>query len=57
MEKQQQSHSKPVPQLKIRSNLAAGGSLESCQQNLAYWQKRYNQKCRFTGSVQDLTGK
>ncbi len=57
MEKQKQSHSKPVPQLKIRSSLAAGGSLDSCMQNLAYWQKRYNQQCRSPRSVQDLTGK
>jgi hypothetical protein len=46
MEKQKQPQSKPVPQLKIRTNLAAGGSLDNCQQNLAYWQKRYAQMCR-----------
>jgi hypothetical protein len=46
MEKQKQPNSKPVPQLKIRTSLAAGGSLENCLQNLSYWQKRYNQMCR-----------
>lgn len=39
------SQKTPAPQLKVRSNLVAGGSLENCQQNLEYWQKIYNQKC------------
>ena len=46
MEKEKQPTNRRVPQLKIRTSLVAGGSLENCQQNLSYWQKRYNQMCR-----------
>ena len=46
MEKQKQPKRKPVPQLKTRTSLAAGGSLDSCLQNMNYWQKRYTQMCR-----------
>jgi hypothetical protein len=46
MDKQKQPNRKHVPQLKIRTSLTAGGSLESCQQNLNFWQKRYSQMCR-----------
>ncbi len=46
MEKEKQPTTRRVPQLKIRTSLVAGGSLDNCQQNLSYWQKRYNQMCR-----------
>jgi hypothetical protein len=46
MEKQKQPNNRRVPQLKTRTSLAAGGSLDNCLQNLNYWQKRYNQMCR-----------
>jgi len=46
MEKQKRPQSKPVPQLKLRTSLVAGGSLANCLDNLNYWQKRYNQMCR-----------
>jgi hypothetical protein len=46
MEKQKQPNRKPVAQLKIRTSLAAGGSLDSCLQNMDYWQKRYAQMCK-----------
>jgi hypothetical protein len=46
MEKPKQPNTRRVPQLKIRTSLTAGGSLENCQQNLSYWQKRYAQMCR-----------
>jgi len=34
-----------VPQFQVRSNLAAGASVEACLNNLAYWQKEYYNKC------------
>jgi len=43
--KNQKKKGAQVQQLKIRSSLTAGASLENCQENLAYWQKRYNQMC------------
>ena len=36
---------KGVPQIQVRSDLNAGASLESCLQDLAYWQNQYNAKC------------
>lgn len=36
-----------TPQIRIRSNVSAGGSLENCQANLEYWRKIYNQRCLF----------
>jgi hypothetical protein len=51
MEKQKQMTPQPpkkqAPQIKVRSNVSAGGSLENCQDNLAYWQKIYNQRCLY----------
>jgi hypothetical protein len=43
--KNQKTKSARITQLKVRSSLTAGASLANCQQNLAYWQKRYNQMC------------
>jgi len=34
-----------TPQLKIRSSLTAGASLQNCLQNLDYWQKQYHKMC------------
>lgn len=36
---------KQVPQLKVRSSVSAGGSLENCMQNLDYWKKAYDARC------------
>ena len=36
-----QGGSKVNPQLRVRTNLRGGESLEACQNNLAYWQKQY----------------
>ncbi len=49
MEKQKQLHRQApgvrIPQLKVRSNVSAGGSLQSCQEDLAYWQQQYAKMC------------
>lgn len=37
----QQRGSKANPQLKVRTNLRGGESVEACQNNLEYWQKEY----------------
>ncbi|MDI6695296.1 MAG: hypothetical protein QME21_09630 [Anaerolineales bacterium] len=34
-----------TPQLRVRSNLSAGESLEACLRNLDYWQKAYREQC------------
>jgi hypothetical protein len=39
------SQKEPVPQLQIRTDLSAGASLQSCLDNLAYWQKQYTKMC------------
>jgi len=39
-----------VPQIKVRTELRGGESLESCQKNVAYWQDEYN---RHWQTVQD----
>ena len=36
-------------QFKVRSNLAAGESVEACLNNVAYWQKQYVDKCKKQG--------
>lgn len=40
-EKSPQSGSKVNSQLRVRTNLRGGESLEACQNNVAYWQKQY----------------
>jgi hypothetical protein len=37
----QPSDSKAAPQLRVRTSLRGGESLEACQNNLAYWQDQY----------------
>lgn len=37
----QPSESKVTPQLRVRTSLRGGESLEACQKNLAYWQDQY----------------
>lgn len=32
---------KPAPQLRVRTSLRGGESVEACQTNLAYWQDQY----------------
>jgi len=34
-----------VPQIRLRSGLVAGESLEACQRNLDYWRNQLEQKC------------
>jgi hypothetical protein len=41
----EQKTAQPAPQIQVRSNLQAGASLESCMQDLAYWQGNYYSKC------------
>ena len=35
----------PAPQFQVRSGIIAGASVESCLQDLYYWQKEYYNKC------------
>ena len=37
----------PALQVKVRTGLVAGASLDSCLQNLEYWQKEYYNKCGY----------
>jgi hypothetical protein len=39
------SQKETVPQFQIRTDLSAGASVESCMQDLAYWQNAYAQMC------------
>ena len=34
-----------IPQLKLRTNLVAGASVEACMNNLDHWRKQLEQKC------------
>jgi hypothetical protein len=34
-----------VPQLQVHTALNAGASVESCMQDLKYWQNEYYKKC------------
>lgn len=34
-----------VPQMRLRTGLVAGESLDACQRNLDYWRKQLEQKC------------
>jgi hypothetical protein len=36
---------KLAPQLKVRSNVSAGGSVEACMKNLKYWKDAYDARC------------
>ena len=35
----------PAPQFQVRSGITAGASVESCLQDMYYWQNQYYQKC------------
>ena len=35
------THSDPRPQLRVRTHLRGGESVENCMTNLAYWQNEY----------------
>ena len=37
-----------VRQFKVRTNLAAGESVEACLKNLDYWKKEYDKRCLLT---------
>ena len=39
------SQKEQVPQLQVRSDLSAGASVQSCLDNLAYWEKQYYKMC------------
>jgi hypothetical protein len=41
----EQRADKPTRQLKVRSGMTAGASVEACMENLAYWQNEYYKKC------------
>jgi hypothetical protein len=43
--KAERSTAQPAPQLQVRSGISAGASVESCMQDLAYWQNSYYNKC------------
>jgi hypothetical protein len=34
-----------IPQLRIRSSVSVGASLDNCLQNLDYWKKQYHKMC------------
>jgi hypothetical protein len=36
---------KSVPQLRVRTDLIAGESVDACQKNLEYWRKQLQSKC------------
>ena len=40
---QRQAH--PAPQFQVRSGIIAGASVESCLEDLYYWQNQYYKKC------------
>ena len=35
----------PAPQFQVRSGVIAGASVQSCLDDLYYWQKEYYNKC------------
>ena len=35
----------PAPQFKLRSGILSGASVQSCMNDLYYWQNAYYQKC------------
>lgn len=35
-----------VPQMKVRSDMRGGASVEACQNNIDYWKKIYNDKLK-----------
>lgn len=39
------STAQPAPQFQVRSGILAGASVESCLENLYYWQNEYYKKC------------
>ena len=39
------THNRAVPQMRLRTGLIAGESVEACQRNLDYWRKQLEQKC------------
>jgi hypothetical protein len=39
------THHNVVPQMRLRTGLIAGESVEACQRNLDYWRKQLEQKC------------
>jgi hypothetical protein len=41
------SQKEPVKQIQVRSDLSAGASVQACMDNLAYWQKAYQDKCGY----------
>ena len=39
------THRNVAPQLRLRTSLAAGESVQACLNNLDYWTQRLQQKC------------
>ncbi len=39
------THHNVVPQMRLRTGLIAGESVEACQRNLDHWRKQLEQKC------------
>jgi hypothetical protein len=39
------SKNQPAPQFQVRSGITAGASVESCLEDLYYWQNQYYHKC------------
>ena len=35
----------PAPQFQVRSGIIAGASVESCLEDMYYWQNQYYKKC------------
>ena len=35
----------PTPQFQVRSGITAGASVQSCLEDLYYWQNEYYKKC------------
>ena len=50
-EQTQDTRQQHVPQLQVRLDLNAGASVEACLENLAYWQKQYQNKCGYYGPL------
>jgi hypothetical protein len=40
-----ESKSNPVRQLRVRTNMVAGESVEACMKDLDYWRNAYNERC------------
>jgi DNA-binding HxlR family transcriptional regulator len=53
--KKTQGDKQHVPQIRVRSALTAGQSLEACVSSLNDWQKQYKSRCKKEGVDVNIT--